>query len=511
MRWYRFAILFLLAGYNSHAQISYYNFTVNDGLPSNETYCVLQDRQGYIWIGTDHGVARYDGHEFKTFTTENGLTDNTVFLLKEDKQGKIWCLTFSGGVCYYDGRNFKPHPDNDTIKAICKREIPTSWAITGNGDLWLGFHRTGICKFSGHQTRIFEFGAKPILADSSEFVILNLKDNELVYTSVPVGSNLNATDSDIKSVVHFSLPQKLIGGLTKNFALIRLNNGAFAVSQWKEFVYVENGKATASLKFPSKTEITTSQSLDGKSIWILVQNGASYCIRPQNGSMQIIDSLILTNAATGIITDNQGNNWVSTLNAGLLMIQNPGIKLFDFRRQGIDNRAYSFKQFGNYLYVGLSQNCYFKIDTLFKGEFKQGKRFPSAVLDFAPDKRNDVITDVDLSVKLNDLLIFRCMLPMDSGYLLGAGAGGIVILNREFQTLFNSQHVGFKNRVNRLAKIAPSRYAIGTNVGLYYFDTRAGFEITEEKFFKNTRITSCKALNDSVYAVATHGKGVFLL
>ena len=81
------------------------HITRSDGLPSITTYFVIQDSNGYLWITTDHGVARYDGYEFKVFTTKDGLEDNTVFNLFEDAKGRMWMLTFSGKIFYYlDGK-----------------------------------------------------------------------------------------------------------------------------------------------------------------------------------------------------------------------------------------------------------------------------------------------------------------------------------------------------------------------------------------------------------------------
>ena len=60
----------------SKAQVAYHNFNSNDGLPSNEVYTALQDHDGFLWFGTDHGVVKYNGYNFKTYTTADGVTDN---------------------------------------------------------------------------------------------------------------------------------------------------------------------------------------------------------------------------------------------------------------------------------------------------------------------------------------------------------------------------------------------------------------------------------------------------
>ena len=54
------------------------HFTVADGLPSNEVYHVFQDSKGYIWFGTDNGVARYNGDEFRVYGDADGLLSNNV-------------------------------------------------------------------------------------------------------------------------------------------------------------------------------------------------------------------------------------------------------------------------------------------------------------------------------------------------------------------------------------------------------------------------------------------------
>ena len=51
----------------------YTRFSIADGLPSSEIYEVFQDSKGYLWIGTDKGVSRYNGRYFENFTTKDGI------------------------------------------------------------------------------------------------------------------------------------------------------------------------------------------------------------------------------------------------------------------------------------------------------------------------------------------------------------------------------------------------------------------------------------------------------
>lgn len=78
------------------------NYTINDGLPSNECHKVLQDSLGYIWIATDRGLVRYDGYDFKVYGIKDGLTDLSCLDIQLDNNQDIWMFTYSGKVFRYD-------------------------------------------------------------------------------------------------------------------------------------------------------------------------------------------------------------------------------------------------------------------------------------------------------------------------------------------------------------------------------------------------------------------------
>ncbi len=85
-------------------QVSSSNFdhyTVRDGLPSEQIYNCCQDLDGFLWIGTDAGVSRFDGRTFKNFNTSDGLGDNEIHEIFNDSQGRIWFIPFSGKLSYY--------------------------------------------------------------------------------------------------------------------------------------------------------------------------------------------------------------------------------------------------------------------------------------------------------------------------------------------------------------------------------------------------------------------------
>lgn len=69
-------------------------FGIEDGLPHRQVNCILQDRQGFIWVATEGGVARFDGLRFKIFNkADNGLSTDKVSWMLEDASGNLWLIS----------------------------------------------------------------------------------------------------------------------------------------------------------------------------------------------------------------------------------------------------------------------------------------------------------------------------------------------------------------------------------------------------------------------------------
>ncbi len=94
------------------------HFGRKDGLPTSNVYCAMQDREGYMWFGTDIGVLRFDGANFQHYSTEDGLGDNEVFGCYQDPEGRIWFSTYNGRISYYqNGRFYNDAQDKRLMRA----------------------------------------------------------------------------------------------------------------------------------------------------------------------------------------------------------------------------------------------------------------------------------------------------------------------------------------------------------------------------------------------------------
>ena len=105
------------------------NITIEDGLSQSTVKTIYQDSKGYIWIGTDDGLNRYNGYEFKHYNhdeyNKNSIANNYIVDIIEDKNGYIWVSTI-GGLS-------RINPDKDEIKNYYSKEDSGNLS---NSNLW---------------------------------------------------------------------------------------------------------------------------------------------------------------------------------------------------------------------------------------------------------------------------------------------------------------------------------------------------------------------------------------
>jgi diguanylate cyclase (GGDEF)-like protein len=118
----------------------------DDGLISNTVYDIYQDSTGYLWISTDQGATRYDGHRFVHFQHDpanpSSLPNNWVEMIREDQHGKIWVATKSG-LGLLDpatGKFINFHHDPEAESSLSDNWV-TNVFTDSQGRTWVGTNR----------------------------------------------------------------------------------------------------------------------------------------------------------------------------------------------------------------------------------------------------------------------------------------------------------------------------------------------------------------------------------
>ena len=105
-----FLALVILALTGSHPLLAqrqlFHEYASSDGLDNLNVRCLFQDETGFIWVGTDNGLFRYDGGHFQAFGHAEGLADTEILSIAQSPDGRLWIGTNSG-ISVMAGDHFK--------------------------------------------------------------------------------------------------------------------------------------------------------------------------------------------------------------------------------------------------------------------------------------------------------------------------------------------------------------------------------------------------------------------
>ena len=143
-------------------------WNTSEGLPQNTVPAIIQSRDGYIWAGTELGLARFDGLRFTVFDKSNTpeLKSNAIYTILEDNNGDLWAGTIGGGLTRFP-KNGRPRTfttqdglANDNVQCLLKDR----W-----GDLWIGTNGNGLNRL--HNGRLSVVTTADGLADNQVFAL----------------------------------------------------------------------------------------------------------------------------------------------------------------------------------------------------------------------------------------------------------------------------------------------------------------------------------------------------
>ncbi|MBV9771188.1 MAG: hypothetical protein JOZ32_16570, partial [Bryobacterales bacterium] len=111
-------------------------WTQEHGLPQDTVRAIAQTKDGYLWLGTDDGLAQFDGYDFVVFNKENGaLPSNSVAALKASHDGGLWIGTLGGLTRYRNGK-FTTFTQKDglgdaSVNSIAEDRTGAIWVVAG--------------------------------------------------------------------------------------------------------------------------------------------------------------------------------------------------------------------------------------------------------------------------------------------------------------------------------------------------------------------------------------------
>lgn len=131
-----FLFLFATSTSNGQERMQFLHFDKTNDFPFNLVDNVMQDSYGYLWIGSNSGLARYDGYTFEVYTTQdykNGLPSNRIFCTFETSNGDVLVGTNLGLVKYNREKNIFELLSYSCTSGICEDKYKQLWVATFDG------------------------------------------------------------------------------------------------------------------------------------------------------------------------------------------------------------------------------------------------------------------------------------------------------------------------------------------------------------------------------------------
>jgi ligand-binding sensor domain-containing protein/serine phosphatase RsbU (regulator of sigma subunit) len=367
--------IWLITSFTSYtsAQILHFkNYTIKEGLPQNTVLSVYQDNKGFIWIGTQGGVSRFDGKNFENFSVNEGLANNYITHITEDRKGNIWISTKENGISVFNGHNFKNITKNEGLisngieeividksdKKYCRsreglsiispngdiENITTNNGLISNvikciflrqnGTLWIGT-RAGIT-ILGKQ-KIHSFTTDNGLTNNTIWDITE-DSHRNIWIATQGGGVLKYSQ---KHFTPFTSKQGLGSDIVLNL-LADSTNTIWCGTYGKGLYAIRGNKIIDYNKAPLLNKTITDIQLGlGKQLWVKTSGDEGlFCIENKKTAHYTSVNGLIDNYLLKIYPDNNKNLWVGTA-GGLSLFNTSPFSVFNTIHGLPDNKIFS--------------------------------------------------------------------------------------------------------------------------------------------------------------------------
>lgn len=463
--------------------LKFERLTIDQGLSQGNINAIIQDRNGFMWFGTQDGLNRFDGYEYVVYKPDpnnpRSISSNVIKALHETSDGHILVGTAGGGLCVY-------HPDTDDFSVYKNDESDLSslsynsvYSVFEDKDsvIWVGTFGGGVCVFNQKTESFtrFQYNAKDpnSLSGNAIRAIFEDKQGEL-WIGVD-GGGLNKYDPIKKRFIRYQHNPADPESLASDIVLTVMvdNEGFFWCGSW----------AGGISKFDPKT-------------------GKTICFKHSANDPNSVNS----NETFAFCQDRQNRIWVSTRNGLDILDQSTG-KFYHYLNDPLIATTLSlnviislFQDKSGVFWVGTEGGGLNKVD-LQKKKFKH----------YQQDYKNP-----NSSLASNEI---TCITEdTRSNYWIGTKSGGVNVVqfeNKSFRTINAEKNGLSSNFINCVIEDRNGIYWLGSNGGgLNRYNMTTG----ELKVFKEDLTNPNAIHNNAIFSlvedrfgdiwIGTYGGGI---
>ncbi len=542
---------------------------ISNGLPQNTVRCIEKDNYGFIWLGTDYGLCRFDGYDFKYYKVSDSgtsLKDNRVVDILADTNGVIWIVTNSGiQLLNSITDSFVDVLDNDVVELFDKDIVQI---LQIGSSIWVATYNDGVYELDI---------SKSVLGISiKNHYLLNEKD-------AVISSLIKGEDGDIylgtsKDVYIFNKEKKAFEFIEQdpyiNFdvqVLYQKGKTLWIGTSNGLFKYTINNKTIEWYGYDAVAENTlphshiTSIIMDAKGNLLVGTLGGLCVYNSENNNFNEIslfpslDGKLHDVFVSELLTDNNGNVWVCTEKTGVVHYNVFSKKFYSFNEESackplcynIINSIYASDE---KLYVGTAGDGLYgyniKSGKIKHFQLEQGKsnslysNFIAAVIEdskgslwvgtwgmgvqkIVANNGKETFTSYDKEKGLPDTFI-SCFYITSKGELIVGTRGGLAVFDDE-KKVFVPVDISFMNpdakwEVGCMIEDKDEYLWVGTTNGLHRFkadlisprrneklspyDVITFKKTYQEKSLPNDYITSLEKDSKGNIWIGTYGNGI---
>jgi ligand-binding sensor domain-containing protein/signal transduction histidine kinase/CheY-like chemotaxis protein/AraC-like DNA-binding protein len=344
-----------------HKKLSFKHYSINDGLSQNAVLNILQDRDDFIWIGTEDGLNKFDGYDFTIYKhiskDKTSLSNSKISVLMEDPRGTLWIGTANGLNRYDRKLDQFESIDLDPQKKGEPHEIVTALQYDTRGNFWIGT-LGGLKHYHADQEKISTYYLNDPKRYPGNNKVRAIFEDRQKFLWVSIGNDLKRFDP--VKCVFLPLPEVLEKNNLLKGSIVRVIRQDAKGDYWfgtesQGLFHYQPAKGTCvNYRYDPKNANSIAGNIvrdlffnSPSELWIGTRDGLSL-MNTETGIFskyqynRYDDKALSHNSVRHIIKDRSGTLWIGTYYGGVNIFNPSNVNFSTIAEQLADNPGLNF-------------------------------------------------------------------------------------------------------------------------------------------------------------------------